>query len=441
MARKKISIIGGYGGMGAFFAGLFGEEDFSVTISGPDEVKGERAARNLGARYIRDNEKAAKGADIVMISVPMNATIDVIREVAPAVKKGALLMDVTSVKEEPCRAMKKFAGKGVEILGTHPVFSHRVGTLEGQVFILTPVRGKKWIVWLRKFLAKHKARVYESTPVEHDRIMAVVQGLTHFAYISIGKTLQELDVDIKESRKFSSPIYELMLDIVGRIIGQNPGLYASIQMQNPRVLDVHDAFIRTARELNKTVRNRDEKRFIAIMSLAAKHFGDVESAMGRSDKAIYSLISELDRLRNSVGREICLKHIYSGRIHWGTVKDVTPDRVILETSGKSRELKISNLQILPDEEIANYLIKKFGTIKRDFSFVFDKSINGRFIARLLRGYDKNIIDIEIKEVYTGSQIDPGKKSICFGIEILNRNPREISARINEFFSRLGGVAR
>ena len=441
MAKKKISIIGGYGGMGAFFAKLFMDEGFSVVISGPSEIKGKKVAKELGAEYVKDNKKAAKGADIVMISVPIDYTLDVIKEVAPAVKKGALLMDVTSVKEEPCRAMKKFASKGVEILGTHPVFSHRVGTLEGQVFVLTHVRGKKWLVWLKEFLGKHKARIYESTPEEHDRIMAVVQGLTHFAYISIGKTLQELDLDVKESRKFSSPIYELMLDIVGRIIGQNPELYASIQMQNPRVLEVHDAFLKTAKELNQTVKDKDEKKFIAIMSQAAKHFGDVDSAMGRSDKAIYSLISELDCLKNSVGSEICLKHIYSGRIHRGVIKDVTPEEVIIEDSGKEAKLKISNIQILPDDEMIESMTEKFGTVKRDFSFVFDDSINGRFIAKLLRNYDRDIIGVEIKDVYTGSQIGPGRKSICFGVEILNRNPKETSARINEFFSRLGGIAR
>jgi len=439
--KKKISIIGGYGGMGAFFAKLFKEESFDVIISGPSEIKGEKVAKELNVKYLKDNRKAVKGADIVMISVPINATLKVIKEVAPHIRKDGLLMDVTSVKEEPCKAMKEFSSKEVEIIGTHPVFSHRVGTLDGQVFVLTPVRGRKWLKWLKEFLGKHKARIYESTPVEHDRIMAVVQGLTHFTYISIGKTLQELDLNVKESRKFSSPIYELMLDIVGRIIGQNPELYASIQMQNLRVLEVHKAFLKTAHEFNQTVKDRDERRFIQMMSQAAKHFGDVDSAMGRSDKAIYSLISELDHLKNSVGKEICLRHIYSGRIHSGVVKGVTPEKVILDDSGKKSELKISNIQILPEDETMRFMIEKFGTVKRDFSYIFDDSINGRFISKLLRNYDKDVIGVEIKDVYTGSQIGPSRKSICFSVEILNRNSKEISTRINKFFSRIGGVAR
>lgn len=441
MANKKISIIGGYGGMGAFFAKLFKEEGFDVTISGPGEIKGEKAAKELGVKYLKDNKESAKNADIVMISVPMGVTIDVIKEVAPHVKKGALLMDVTSVKERPCEAMKKFSGKDVDVIGTHPVFSHSVGAIEGQVFVLTPVRGGKWLPWLKEFLQKHKARVYESTPAKHDRTMAVVQGLTHFAYISIGKALQELDINIKESRKFSSPIYELMLDIVGRIIGQNPELYASIQMQNPRIPEVHNTFLKTANELKRAVEEKNEKKFIQMMSQAAKHFGDVDSAMEKSNKAIYSLISELDQLRNLTGKEACLKHIYSGKIHFGIVKDVTPEKVILEDSGKTSELKISNIRILPEDEMMDFMIEKFGTVKRDFSFVFNANVDETAISKLLKNYDKDVTMVEIKDVYTGSQIGHCKKSVCFGVEMLNRNTREISSRINEFFSNIGGTVR
>jgi prephenate dehydrogenase len=41
-------------------------------------------------------------------------------------------------------------------------------------------------------------------PEEHDRFVSVVQGLTHFAYITIGTTLDRLDFNVKESRRFMS---------------------------------------------------------------------------------------------------------------------------------------------------------------------------------------------------------------------------------------------
>jgi prephenate dehydrogenase len=439
--KETIAIIGGYGGMGRFFAKLFSSEGYKTIIAGPDEVRGKAAAAEIGAVYEKDNASAAKKADIVMISVPIDATLAVIKEVAPNVREGALLMDVTSVKEEPCKAMAAHAKAGVEIIGSHPVFGHRIGGIEGQVFILTPVRGEKYLKWLRNFLEKHKARVYETTPQQHDETMAVVQGLTHFSYIAIGKTLQELDFDIKKSRNFSSPIYELMLDMIGRIIGQSPELYASIQTQNPRTTKVHKKFIEVAEELATAVEKKDEKKFRAMMSSAAKHFDDVERAMGRSDKAIASLVSELSHLKQSVGKELCLRHMYSGQMHLGIVKSVSADWVVLEDAGKESKLNISNIQILSDEERIEYKKKKYGTVKRDFSVVLGSDVREEFIAQLLRDYDETVTGVEVKDVFVGQQIGDGKKSVCFSVELINSDVKEAEKKVNGFLTRLGGRIR
>jgi len=436
-----IAIIGGYGGMGKFFAEIFAKEGYSVVITGPNEVTGKEVARKLRVAYEKNNVEAACNADIVMVSVPINVTLDVIAEVAPRVRKGALLMDVTSVKEKPCQYMDKYARSGVEVVGTHPIFSHRVGTLEGQVFVLTPVRAGKWLPWLRRFLERHKVRMFETTPAEHDRVMAVVQGLTHFAYISVGKTLEELDFDIKESRKYASPVYDLMLDMIGRIIGQNPELYASIQMQNPQVPAIHKAFLETASELSDSVKKKDEKTFVRIMKEAARHFDDLERAMGRSDKAIYSLVSELDRLKGSIGMELCLRHIYSGKMHLGIVKGVSPETVVLDENGKESALKISNIQILGDAERINYKKEVYGTVGRDFSVVLEEKVDEGFIIGLLKDYDGNIIDAKVKDVYHGKQIGDAKKSVCFGLELIDAEVKKTQERINMFFSGIGGRLR
>lgn len=427
--------------MGKFFAKLFKDEGFEVTITGPNEIIGRETAKKLNVRYEKDNVTAAKNSDITIISVPVEVTEKVIKEVAPNLKENSLLMDFTSIKEKPCAAMEKFAGKGVEIIGTHPIFGPRTISLEGQVFVITPTRTKKWLKWLREFLKKHKARIFETTPEEHDSVMAVVQGLTHFTYISIGKTLEELDFDIKESRNFSSPIYELMLDMVGRILGQDPGLYAEIQMENPKSLEVHKVFLKTANELSSVISKKDRERFIEIMTGAARHFDDVDRAMGRSDKAISSLLSEIDYLNNSIGKELCLRHIYSGNVHLGIIQSVSPDIVTLKDSNKIFELKLSNIQILSDEERIKHKVKKFGKIARDFSIIFNEDVDEKFVSELLKNNNENIISAEIKDVYKDKKLGSGKKSICFRVEIINRNIQDVEKSIVEFFRKIGGRLR
>jgi len=437
----KASIIGGYGGMGRIFARFFKDEGFKVCISGPTESKGIKAAEELGVEYIRDNVKAVENADVVMVTVPIDITVNVIKEVGPHIKEGALLLDDTSVKKEPCKAMEKFSGKNVEVIGTHPVFGPRVGSIDGQIFVLTPIRGSKWLGWLQEKLETHKARVVVSTPEEHDRIMAVVQGLTHFTYISTGKTLQELGIDVKKSRQFSSPIYELMLDMIGRIIGQDPKLYAEIQMQNPEVLKVHKVFIKTAEKLSSIVRKKDEKHFVELMVDSAKHFGDVDRAMGRSDKAIFSLVSELDRLKNSIGQELCLIHIYSGKMHLGIVKSVTPDEVVLEDNGKEFTLKLSNIQVLRNSERIKHKAERFGSTLRDFSIVFEEKADENFLSDLLAKINENILNVKVKDVYKGEKLGKGKKSVCFAVELINQDAKKTEKSITEFFEKIGGTLR
>ena len=133
-------------------------------------------------------------------------------------------MDLTSVKQEPCRLMVEHSKEAVEVVGCHPVFGPRVESIVGQAFILCPVRGKKWFPWLKGFLEERKARVFTSKPEDHDHTMAVIQGLTHFSYIAFGKTLDNLGFDVRDSRNYSSPVYDMMLDMVGRILGQNQAM-------------------------------------------------------------------------------------------------------------------------------------------------------------------------------------------------------------------------
>lgn len=442
MARDKTAaVVGGYGGMGKIFAALLAQEGFNVTISGPSETKGGKVAGELEVTYERDNINAVSHADVTIISVPIDKTVSVIAEVGPALKKGSLLMDVTSIKQLPCKTMEEHCPKGVEILGTHPIFGPRVNKVDGQVFVLTPIREGKWSRLFIDILKKHKVRVHATSPETHDEVMAVVQGLTHFTYISLAKTLHELSFDIKDSRNYSSPVYEMMLDMVGRIIGQDPHLYAEIQMRNPKIPRVHKAFLKASKTLSEIVGKGDEKAFVSFMVEAAKHFDDVERAMGRSDKAIESLVAELKLIKGSVGRELLLEHIYSGKKHLGVVEDVSPDEVLLLEGGGKKNLKLSNIRVLGGGEKKSFKIEKFGAVARDFSILIDSPADEDFISKLLMQYDDRIISVNVKDVYEGKQLPEGKKSVCFGIEIINEDAKDADAGVSDFFEKLGGVRR
>jgi len=288
----KILILGGTGETGSWFARYFKEKGFDVAVWGPSG-KVDVAGR-LGVRYAHDKLAEVEQSDIVLVSVLIEKTVEVIREVAPRMHAGSLLMDVTSIKSAPMKAMRTFAPKGVEVLGTHPMFGPTMPSLRGQTIILTPAEGKsgKWLPAIRSLFESDGAKIEVLDADEHDEIMAVVQALTHFAYIGIGATLKSLDFDVQRSRKFMSPVYEIMIDFVGRILDQNPELYASIQ-KNPKAMRVRQNFVTECMKLCEKADAGDLEGFKQIMREAAEHYGGTHEALERSDRIIKGRIKEL----------------------------------------------------------------------------------------------------------------------------------------------------
>ncbi len=142
--RWRILILGGTGETGSWFARYFKEKGFNVAVWGPSGKV--EVAKRMGVRYAHDMAREAEESDIVLISVLIEKTVEVIRMVAPHMHPGSLIMDVTSIKSDPVSAMRTYAPLGVEVLGTHPMFGPTTPSLSGQTIIFTPVEGTgKWL--------------------------------------------------------------------------------------------------------------------------------------------------------------------------------------------------------------------------------------------------------------------------------------------------------
>jgi len=433
----KIAIIGGTRGLGAWIATFLSRRDLDIVVTGRDKIIGESISRKLGVDYIQDNVKAAAIADIVIISVPIDVTSDIIREVGPVMKEGSLLMDVTSVKKEPTKIMEKYAAGGVEVLPCHPMFGPRIRSLDGQVIVLTPLNKGVWYNIVFNFLESENVRVIVTSPDIHDRMMSIVQGLTHFAYISIARTIKELDIDIRESRKFASPTYNLMLDTIARITAQNPYLEYSILTKNCYIKKTYENFLKTASELKNLLSNENQKEFVNSMSSAAKHLDDLESALGRSDKAISALTHEVSILKKHMGLEVGLRHIYSGKVHIGILDKLTPEFLILnQNRNNTIYLKLSNVEVLNNEELLHWKLINYPRKCYDISGIFPKTCNPNIIADTIQNLD-NIVNAEVIGIYEGSQIPHGYISITIRYCVIDKNASiTVEKLLKGFGSRL-----
>jgi prephenate dehydrogenase len=434
----KVAVIGGTRGLGNWIANFLSERGCPVTITGRNSLMGEAIANKMGVSYTSNNAGATSQAEIVIIAVPIDATPRTIKEVAPHLQKGALLVDVTSVKEKPAEIMYQEVPDDVEVLPTHPMFGPRVRSLDGQVIVLTPKNEEgKWYKTAVKFLEKEQARVLITTPEIHDRMMGIVQGLTHFAYISVAVAIEKMQIEIKESRKFASPIYSLMLDMIARIVAQNPYLCYSIQTQNQYIPEVHEALLETFRELKSMVDEENQEGFVKAMSSAAKNLDDLEAALGRSDKAISALNAEVTHLKKSLGQEVGLRHMYSQKIHIGFLEELTPDFVTLNEHNKITRLKLSNVEVLTPEELQQWKIDNTPLKTFDVSVMFPENSKPDLIATNIEKID-GVVKSKVRDIYQGEQIPDGWVSITFTYHVIDSGLR---TDVENLLSIFGGKIR
>jgi chorismate mutase/prephenate dehydrogenase len=255
---RTVAIVGGHGRIGGVMARLFGDLGHRVLVADLDTDT--------------PASEAAAAADVVVIAVPIDVTESVIAAVGPHVRDDALLMDVTSVKRAPVDAM--LAATRASVVGTHPMFGAGVHSLQGQRVVLCRGRGDAWADWVARALAARGLVVTETTPEHHDRVMAVVQVLTHFQTQVLGLTLARAGLPLDESLRFTSPAYLLELYVTARHFAQSPALYGPLEMRNPQLGEVTDAFRAAAAELSEVLRAGDQAAFARLFDEVRAFFGD-----------------------------------------------------------------------------------------------------------------------------------------------------------------------
>ena len=161
-----------------------------------------------------------------------------------------------------------------EVIGLHPMFGPTVSSISGQTIVMCPARtADARLDQLKSIFLKEGAICTITTPEEHDRMMAIVQGLTHFVTICLADTIRRLGVDIQETEKFMSPVYQIELSLMGRLLSQDPAMYADILEQNPFVPEVLAACQSAAGELSDIVKRGDSGAFSAFFSRDTRHLG------------------------------------------------------------------------------------------------------------------------------------------------------------------------
>lgn len=123
MSKPNLAIIG-VGLIGASFAAALKQTEAAgeITAFDTDITNSEFCLRNGYIDHLaRSAEEAVAQADIVVLAVPVAALGSTAKAIAPALREGAVVMDVASVKEAAIAAITPHLPEKIDFVPAHPV--------------------------------------------------------------------------------------------------------------------------------------------------------------------------------------------------------------------------------------------------------------------------------------------------------------------------------
>jgi len=288
----KIAIIGGSGNMGRWFARYLLKEGMQVVITGRNHEKLLSAGKELGVP-IATNIDAVKQSDVIIISVPLDNFESVVKEIAPHTNKQQIIIDVTSLKSRPVEIMHRYITEG-SVLGTHPVFGPGAKDVAKQNIILTPTNKYESALAdkIKKLLDTRNANVSIMTPQEHDEMMTVVLGLTHFIAIVSADTLLSFN-KFQEMKKIGGTTFKVLYTLIESVISEDPQLYASLQINFPNINNIEILFHTNTEIWADMVRKKDKQGFAKRMNLLRERLEKTDPDFRSAYENMYKITEKL----------------------------------------------------------------------------------------------------------------------------------------------------
>lgn len=255
---RKIVIVGGRGKLGSLFGRYLSGSGYNV-------VSLEQNDWPQAAQILQD-------ADVVIVSVPIANTPEVIAQLKPYLTENMLLADLTSVKRAPLEKMLEVHHGPV--VGLHPMFGPDVASMAKQIVACCDGRFSERYQWLLQQIQMWGVKIYHVDATEHDHHMTYIQALRHFSTFVYGLYLSQQSVDLDKLLALSSPIYRLELAMVGRLFAQDAALYADIIADKPENLAVIEHLKNNYETGFAFFKNKDKAGFIAQFNQIRDWFGD-----------------------------------------------------------------------------------------------------------------------------------------------------------------------
>jgi len=272
-----VVVVGGQGKLGQLFSQMLVLSGYKV--------------KSIDKNDWHDAAAIFDGAGLVIVTVPINVTCEVIRDKLTQLPENCILADLTSIKAAPLAAMLA-AHKG-PVIGLHPMFGPDVGSLAKQVVVVCHGRHAEAYQWLLQQIEIWGARIVEAQAEKHDKAMQLVQAMRHFSTFVYGVNLCKEEADIDNLLQFSSPIYRLELAMVGRLFAQDPELYADIIFAQPGSQHAISDYLDNYQDALTMLQTGNRQAFVEQFQRVAQWFGDFAPQFQHESRAMLQSVNDM----------------------------------------------------------------------------------------------------------------------------------------------------
>ena len=273
---KRIALIG-IGLIGSSISHAVRRAGLAGEIVGASKTEKTRAtALKLGLikTAYPDARDAVRGADLVILCVPVGACGAIAAEIGPHLEPGAILTDVGSVKGAIIRDVGPHVPEGVHFIPGHPIAgtehsgpeSGFAELYDNRWCILTPLAGadQTQVARLRTFWEKLGSNVEIMDADHHDLVLGITSHVPHLIAFNIVNTAAHLErVTDSEVIKFSAGGFR---DFT-RIAASDPTMWRDVFLNNREaVLEMLGRFTEDLIHLQRAIRYGDGETLFDLFS-------------------------------------------------------------------------------------------------------------------------------------------------------------------------------
>jgi len=206
--------------MGSWCARFFANH-YTVIITDKNTKAAEKFAKLHDLQFLSDQTLAVHRAKVVIVATPTKVTGTILRQITPELKRGTLVVEISSIKAPVLSSIRSLRKAGIKVLSIHPMYGPGVRTLKGRSVLAVTVPKHPEVTKILSIFQNDGARIVYCTPEKQDSLASIVLALPHLMNVGFIETLRSLRVDLDEVNSVAGTTFKLQLLLAEEIYNED----------------------------------------------------------------------------------------------------------------------------------------------------------------------------------------------------------------------------